>query len=151
MSEKLLGDFLKSRIDGDWINNKKLQGSGINNRPDYRNETYKLIVEFDGYRHYNSYNTIKDDNKKDYIYSNMGYTVVRIPYFVQLDEYVIETLFGNYTKDYTRYNNYPHGFISELALLPVDFNEVGMAKYRNDLNRFNKISHIIEDSYKDKL
>ena len=50
LTETLLEEFLKHKfINGEWIHNKKF----LNYFPDYRNEYYKLIVEFDGYHHFN--------------------------------------------------------------------------------------------------
>jgi hypothetical protein len=51
----------------DWIHDKPL--GKINNisyriRPDYRSETLKIIVDFDGLQHYTNPNKIIDDFKK---------------------------------------------------------------------------------------
>lgn len=72
---------------------KIVPNSGIRNRPDYRNEGLKLIVEFDGNTHYTQTKTIINDEKKDRVYSDMGYRIIRIPYFVQASKDIIRLLF----------------------------------------------------------
>ena len=49
LTEKLVGDFLKETFpNGEWIHNNKFMSHSF--RPDYQNDYYKLVVEFDGYR-----------------------------------------------------------------------------------------------------
>lgn len=81
----------------DWIHDKALgQKNGITyrTRPDYRSETLKLIVEFDGLQHYTKPDVIERDDVTTKTYGELGYKVVRIPYFIQLSNRAIETLFG---------------------------------------------------------
>ena len=94
-----LEDYLLVIFSGidDWVHDKTLgeiNGKKYRSRPDYRSETLKLIVEFDGLQHY----TKPDIIEKDYIltktYSGLGYKVVRIPYFIQLTNKAVKTLFG---------------------------------------------------------
>lgn len=76
-----------------WVHDKAL-GGGVRSRPDYRCDELMLIVEFDGTPHYNDPGTIARDMKNQAIYEELGYTVVRIPYFVQLTREVILGLFS---------------------------------------------------------
>jgi len=78
----------------DWIHNKSCKEWKKKVRPDYRSENLKLIIEFDGLQHYNNIQKIIDDIEKTKYYENLGYKVVRIPYFIQLTNKVIENLFG---------------------------------------------------------
>ena len=81
----------------DWIHDKALgevNGEKFRNRPDYRSESLKLIVEFDGLPHYNSPETILKDKKNTELYQKLGYKVVRIPYFIQLTNKAVKTLFS---------------------------------------------------------
>jgi hypothetical protein len=80
----------------DWIHDKIL--GKINNvvyrvRPDYRSESLKLIVEFDGLPHYTNPDIIKRDFKNKALYEFLGYKVIRIPYFIQLTKDTIKRLF----------------------------------------------------------
>lgn len=81
----------------DWIHDKSignLNGKICRCRPDYRSESLKLIVEFDGLQHYTSPDKIIDDFEKKQSYENAGYKCVRIPYFIQLTQSAVKTLFG---------------------------------------------------------
>lgn len=93
-----LEDYLQvifPKID-DWIHDKAL---GIVNdtlyrsRPDYRSEKLKIIIEFDGLQHYTKPDIIEKDLKTTELYKSFGYKVVRIPYFIQLSNKAVKTLF----------------------------------------------------------
>lgn len=93
-----LDDYLKiifPEID-DWIHDKTLgmvNGKMYRSRPDYRSETLKMIVEFDGLQHYTKPDIIEKDLKTTELYESFGYKVVRIPYFIQLTNKAVKTLF----------------------------------------------------------
>ncbi len=78
----------------DWVHDKIIPDSGRRLRPDYRSESLKLIVEFDGFPHYRQPDKIRSDEKNTEFYRELGYTVVRIPFFIQLTKKAIKTLFG---------------------------------------------------------
>ena len=82
----------------DWVHDKgiglKYDGKPLKTRPDYRSEFLKLIVEFDGIQHYQSPIKVADDQRKSKVYESLGYTVVRIPYFIQLTKDAVFTFFG---------------------------------------------------------
>ena len=83
-----------------WIHNKRLYYDEVKRSyiiPDYRCEELKLIVEFDGKLHYTDHNTIMRDVRNEKIYKKEGYTVIRIPYFIQLTNDVVNTLFKQYS------------------------------------------------------
>ena len=90
-----LYDYLKAIFPDtdDWIHDKKIPDSDRDFRPDYRSESLKLIVEFDGFPHYKQPDTIRKDAEKTKFYQELGYKVVRIPYFIQLTKKAIKTLF----------------------------------------------------------
>lgn len=81
----------------DWIHDKAFgehNSQKYKIRPDYRSDSLKLIVEFDGLPHYKNPDSIEKDKKNQRIYESNGYKVVRIPYFIQLSNDVVEKLFG---------------------------------------------------------
>ena len=83
----------------DWIHDQSIPGLQVNGkvcrkRPDYRSETLKMIVEFDGLQHYTNPNVIKRDYEGNSIYKEAGYTVVRIPFFIQLSQDAVKKLFN---------------------------------------------------------
>lgn len=80
----------------DWIHDKpigKIETTVCRKRPDYRSEALKLIVEFDGLQHYTSPANIRRDIENTLLYESLGYKVVRIPYFIQLTNIAVKTLF----------------------------------------------------------
>lgn len=81
----------------DWINDTVLgwvNGTYYRIRPDYRSESLKIVVEFDGLQHYQNPDIIEKDIKNTQTYKTLGYTVVRIPYFIQLTNKAVKTLFN---------------------------------------------------------
>ena len=82
----------------DWIHDKSIgreyNGRRLKIRPDYRSDAKMLIVEFDGIQHYTDPLKIKKDAENCRIYSDLGYQVVRIPYFIQLSNDAVRELFG---------------------------------------------------------
>lgn len=148
LTEKSLGELLKKLFPNkDFIHDRIVPNSGTKRRPDYRNDELKLIVEFDGYRHYTTATKIYNERDKYNTYCSMGYKVVRIPYFVQPSREVIKHLFD---KDVDIKQTYPQGFIDEKAMLPCDFCELGVEKFKEDLKRFNYIEKEILDSLEEK-
>lgn len=83
----------------EWIHDKVIQGIGKRIRPDYRCERKKLIIEFDGVQHYQKPERIKQDYENQRLYENNGYTVIRIPYFIQLSNDVVKKMFGVEVKE----------------------------------------------------
>lgn len=81
----------------DWIHDKPIKmvnGKKCRYRPDYRSESLKLIIEYDGVQHYTSPKQIRDDEERTALYTEGGYKVVRIPYFIQLSQKVVNRMFG---------------------------------------------------------
>ena len=93
-----LEDYLKIIFPkiNDWIHDKALgevNGTVYRSRPDYRSEELKLIIEFDGLQHYTKPDIIEKDFRLTEVYKNIGYKIVRIPYFIQLTNKAVKTLF----------------------------------------------------------
>ena len=89
--------------DKEWIHDQQIKdsegkslivnGSALKIRPDYRCEELKLIVEFDGVHHYTNPDVIYKDERNTRIYEQLGYKVIRIPYFIQLTTDAVNLLF----------------------------------------------------------
>lgn len=147
LTEKTLGEFLGKLFPNvnDFVHDKAIKESGIRNRPDYVSQELMLIVEFDGYQHFNQAVRQKSDALKQKVYSEMGYKVIRIPYYVQLSTSMIKHYFDI---DYEIEQQYPHGFISDVALRPEDFNLAGLIRLGHDLNTLPKdISDQIKSTF----
>ena len=83
----------------DWVHDKSTglvqdDGKPKRTRPDYRSDALNLIVEFDGLPHYTDPAIIINDELNTKFYEKHGYTVVRIPYFIQLTNKAVQTFFG---------------------------------------------------------
>lgn len=85
----------------DWIHDEAFEYNGkkYRIRPDYRSDSLKLIIEFDGIQHYKDPSKIETDRKNTKIYESYGYKVVRIPYFIQLTNKAVEQMFGVKVKE----------------------------------------------------
>lgn len=70
--------------------------------------------------------------------------------FVQTTEDVVRYLFN---VDVPINSNFSHGFISDekACILPANFCELGIARFKQDLQRLNFISDLIIDSLKMKI
>ena len=149
LNETKLGEELKIIFPNFvFIHNKCVPNSELRTRPDYRCDELKLIIEFDGDRHYREAQKIKREEEKNEAYTQMGYNVIRIPYFVQLSTEVIKNLFD---KDVEYIQTYPHGFISPTVIMPTDFCELGIEKFKLDLKRFKYIETDILHSLINKV
>jgi hypothetical protein len=148
LTEESLSEVLKEIFpSATFIHDEVVLDSSIKGRPDYRCEELKLIVEFDGDQHYRNVKKIKNELKKDLIYSGMGYNIVRIPYFVQISALLIEKLFNKGVK---YQQTFPHGFISKTVIMPCDFCELGIKKFEMDLDKFSYAKTEIINSLKEK-
>ena len=77
----------------DWIHDKMIPNSGRRVRPDWRSESLKIVIEFDGVQHYQNPQQILNDRERSEFYKGLGYKVVRIPFFIQLSNSAVKTLF----------------------------------------------------------
>lgn len=133
LTEKNLGEFLSILFEGEEIiYNKNVKELGF--RPDYYLPGRKLIVEFDGHHHYTNNNTVIRDTYKDKLAEEKGITVIRIPYFIQLEMDVIYMFFDKKCKGEFKilndFSTYPHGFIDDKVFLPGTFSSLGIKKYK---------------------
>lgn len=144
LTEKNLIDYLLQIYpNSNWLYNKQFPGFKF--KPDYRCEELKICVEFDGPRHYTKGKVVADDIIKTDIMKNLGYTVIRIPMYVQLDKRTVKALFD---VDLDITNNYPHGFIQDTGTMvfPADFCPLGITRFHNELN--GHLNCIKEEVYK---
>lgn len=161
LTETLLGEFLAAVYPNkEWLHDKKFEyedlGEGVkkfNFRPDFCCHELKMCVEFDGADHYTKVNVIRADNNKDNILKDIGYTVIRVPYFLQLDKDSIEYLFD---LDIDFNYNFKHGFVSKNVTLPASFCEQGIWKFKDFIFKlktdgYENILSQIEGSLQDKV
>lgn len=146
LTEASLGRFLRERLDRDVIADSVIPGLGRRFRPDYRSERHRLVVEFDGDQHYRSAGHVLRDQERDGVLRAAGYSVVRIPYFVQLDAMTIGQLFGSLVTDQSAFKSFSHGFVAEKVVMPADFCELGVQRFVADLQRFAAVAKDIAAS-----
>jgi len=130
LTEKKLGSILEILYPShNFIHNKAVPNSGLRNRPDYRNSDLMLIVEFDGHYHFTNPITILRDELKDRTYKAMGYKIIRIPYFIQIDSCSAHLLFDSPYCLNLPEPNFPQGFITKNAVTPANFCSLGLMKF----------------------
>jgi very-short-patch-repair endonuclease len=151
LTQESLGEFLAQRVSNDFIFNKCIPDSPLKNRPDFRSESLRLIVEYDGANHYTKASRFLADKSKNRLYTELGYFFIRIPYFIQLDSDTIPLLFKKYTNDFSNFLDVSHGFISKSATLPADFCSLGIERFEEDLQIFNCAKQEIINSLKIKV
>lgn len=133
------------------IHNKKIPGYRELCRPDYRLPNLKLIFEFDGSTHFTNPKRIIMDEKNDTFYKSLGYRVIRIPYFIQMDSNFFKNIL-NLELENLYY--YPNGFIDNKATLPAEFCGMGIQKYYSLIDSdgiFNYCYSDIYESIKNKI
>jgi very-short-patch-repair endonuclease len=149
LTEVLLGQFLRERVDETFVANQPVPGLGRRFRPDYHSDRHKLVVEFDGDQHYRSSRIILGDVERDSFFTTNGFRVIRVPYFVQLSRAVIMHLFGQLAHTPDDFLNFPQGFIASTVVMPADFCELGIARFEDDLERFSYIAGDILQSLRE--
>ena len=123
----------------DWVHDKIIpkeftENKLYRNRPDYRSEKLKLIVEFDGIHHYTNPDIILKDKNNTKLYQSFGYKVVRIPYFIQLTNKAVERLFNVKVKEQLFPDNIPSLTYKDRNT-PAYLCPSGIERMRNELKQ----------------
>ena len=115
-----------------------------------------IVVEVDGQNHrvghYTNAKTCIHDLAKDRLYKDLGWTVVRIPAYVQLDKEMVKFYFGvDYCEDL-----YPachlHGFLHDEIALPADFCHLGLERFYKEMDSLpNAVRNKILDTLKERI
>lgn len=135
LTKSKLVEFLKGFWHNkDLLTNKKVPELTGKYRPDITNITDGIIVEFDGYRHYNTSKVIYSDKVRDTYFLDNGYRVFRWPYFVQLETRSLKALLDI---DHEIEQVCPHGFIDKKAMLPADFCIAGLNRFCNFMDKLS--------------
>lgn len=138
LTEHRLGEILSSG-KYTFIHNKTVPGAGRRFRPDFRNDELKLIVEYDGFMHFTEQKNVLSDLEKNSLYRSLGYTVIRIPYFVQLTDQMYDYYFTNNefhleVDKRLLETDYPHGFIDDNVHFPAEYCLAGLRAYGDILS-----------------
>ena len=119
----------------DWIHDKRVPNCIKNTRPDYRSESLKLIIEFNGLDHYTKPNIILKDIEKEKMYKDMGYKVVQIPFFIQLTNQAVEKMFGVIVKEQLFDGNVPSLLICDKCT-PAYLCPLGIKRMAEDFQKY---------------
>ena len=122
----------------DWVHDKsigELNGVKRKLRPDYRSEEIKIIIEFDGLQHYTNPSNILKDYLQTKEYESGGYRVIRIPYFIQLTNEVVRTMFDAEVDETLFPDNVPSLAISGKNT-PAFLCPEGIKRMATELRRF---------------
>ncbi len=90
-------------------------------------QTY--VIEFDGDQHYRDTMIMKSDREKDVVANDLGYTVVRITYWVQL---TTETMMYYFGIDANIEQSFPHGFITS-KIFHASYCAMGTVRFEREL------------------
>lgn len=145
LTEILLEKFLLETFPNKTYTKNKKAFKQYSFRPDFVFHDLKLVIEFDGYHHFTNDVKVFKDLKQDSILKALDYTVIRIPYFIQLNSEEIIKFIFDISKP--KFNLYPHGFIDPKCGLPGTFSRKGLEKFIDYINKLPfKIKYEIFDS-----
>ena len=119
----------------EFVNSRPVPGSTIQYAPLLRCEKLKLIIEIDGPGHYNNINIQNVDIIKDKEFTDLGYHIARIPYFVSLTRNVLKSTIGI---ELSCLSTQKHGFFSN-DVLPGNFNRLGYERFKQEMVLFDKV------------
>jgi len=129
LTEAKLADSLQQIVGPAWAGGQvSLPGSRRRFDMAFRSGGATVLVEYDGDEHYRDSLKIRTDRQKDDLAAASGMRVVRVPYWVQLDNTMARHWFGLET-DIVQ--SFRHGFITT-KLFPASFCEMGVARFQRD-------------------
>jgi hypothetical protein len=130
LTEAKLSAALVQIVGNAWIGGQvKLPRSRRRFDMAFRSNDTTVLVEYDGDDHYRDTLKIKSDCEKDFLASENGMRLVRVPYWVQLDTITARHWFG---LEAEIEQSFPHGFITT-KLFPASFCELGIARFKKEL------------------
>jgi hypothetical protein len=130
LTESKLVAALEQLVGDNWAGGQViLPGSRRRFDMAFRANETTLLVEYDGDDHYRDSLKIKADRQKDALAVANGMRLVRVPYWVQLDNVTVRHWFG---LEADIEQSFPHGFITT-KLFPASFCELGIARFQREL------------------
>jgi hypothetical protein len=131
LTQSKLESALRELVGNDWIG-RELPVQGSRKRWDmaFRTARETVVIEYDGDEHYRSALKIKADLAKDADAERLGFRVVRIPFWVQLDTATVHHYFG---LDAEVHSAFPHGFVTT-PHLPASFCELGVRRFEREFD-----------------
>jgi hypothetical protein len=136
LTEQSLADALKKLSGPRWHGTQvQLPGSRYKWDAAYKAGRKLVLVDYDGDAHYCSSLRVKYDILKDREAHAAGHKVVRVPYWVQLDDRTLRYYFGlpGHIDQ-----AFAHGFITT-RVFPASFCELGVERFRRELARLPRV------------
>lgn len=124
-------------IDGESA--EKIVGKRI--FPDFLSTELKMIIEIDGDRankpggHFTSKEKAQDDICRKEILERLGYKVIAIPPYIQLDSLMVKHYFGIVYDGLLYPAATEHGFAHPEISLPASFCKLGLARFVTDMSK----------------
>jgi hypothetical protein len=149
LTEAKLATAIKQIVGDLWTGGQVLL-PGSRRRWDmaFRQNGSLVLVEYDGDEHYRDALKIKADREKDQLAQQNRMRVVRIPYWVQLDNVTAQHYFGLSAEVQ---QNFRHGFITT-KLFPASFCELGIERFRHDLDALPfQVRNSVIDSLRERI
>ena len=147
--QKKLESALREIVGHDSWRGRELRVPNSRRRWDmaYQLNGQMTVVEFDGDAHYWNSLKIKVDSEKDAVAKDLGYTVVRMPYWVQL---TTETLLHYFDLHAQIEQDFPHGFIAT-KIFPASYSELGISRFERELTSLPEVTRTaVIDSLRDR-
>jgi len=136
LTQRKLASALAEIVGEDWFGSElKLPDSRRRWDMAFCTDGHTTVVEYDGDAHYRDPLKIKIDSEKDAIAESLEYTVVRIPYWIQLDSEMLLHYFGITA---VIQQDFPHGFITT-KLFPASYCEMGISRFRRELQSLQPV------------
>ncbi len=130
LTEKKLAIAIAQLVGDKWTGGQvKLPGSRRRFDMAFVDNGTTTLIEYDGDEHYRDSLKIKADRQKDQLATDNGMRLIRVPYWVQLDQIMAHHWFGIKAEIE---QSFPHGFITT-KLFPASFCELGVARFRHEL------------------
>lgn len=147
--QNTLGEILKKWAGEDNVSSEVMVPT-TRMRNDFRvnknGKTY--VVEFDGDQHYRDAVVIQRDNLKDSLVRQLGFVVVRIPYFIQL---TTQTFKHYFNEDFEIETTFPHGFHAT-KMLPASFCPLGYSRLLKEVDALpDNVRADINNSLQNKM
>ena len=107
-----------------------------------------FVVEYDDDKHYRNTLTIKADLEKDRISKELGYEIIRVPYWIAMDTIMVEYYFGI---EFDVETTNKHGF-TEDDLFPASFCEKGIERFNQEYDELpNKVKKEIRNTIEKRI
>lgn len=106
----------------------------------------KVAIEYQGNHHYQVVSNILRDDRKQKLAEEVGFTCVQYPYWLGIHPEYMNELLGN--RIINSLSHIPAGFISKSVVLPADFCEMGIRRFKNE---YEDLPSHIQSEIKDSL